>query len=147
MASRISLLDLEADKRFSEWYVVYLARPPHFFWQKWVKQGFRHCELWRPYQFGKNVEDVAWLRLTPTFELLESEIVFDWRPPWMLFPDCTVQKVQVISRHYQVRQWFHFGPVTCTETVKNALAVNSFWIRTPYQLYKFLKKQNGVIRA
>lgn len=147
MSKDISLLDLTADKRFAEWYVLYYARRPYFFWQRWVKQGFRHCELWRSYRFGKTLSDVVWLRLTPTFEILESGIDFDPTPPWLRWPGATVQKVTALTPCYKVRQWFHIGPVTCTETVKNALAINSFWVRTPYQLYRYIKRRNGVIKA
>ena len=147
LASRISLLDLTSDKRFAEWYVLYYHRKAYFWWQKYIKQGFRHCELWRPYKYGNNNLEVVWLRVTPTFELLESEIDFDPTPPWIRWPGATAQKVQVLARCFKVREKFHFGPVTCTETVKNALAINAFWVWTPWQLYRYIKQRNGVIRA
>ena len=147
MASGISLLDLTEGERLTEWWVVYHPRDPYFFWASWLKQGFRHAELWRPYQFGKAVTDVVWLRLTPTFELIELTLELDPTPPWILHPGCTAQKVQVLHRDYTVRQWFAFGPPSCVEVVKHALGINKFWLRTPFQLYRYIKKLNGVIRT
>lgn len=146
MPSKISLLDLTPGQRYFEWLVVYYPRTPYFFWAGLLKQGFRHCELWRPYKFGPSESEQIWLRLTPTFEILESELDFDPRPPWVRFPGVTCQKVQVLSPAYKVRQWFHLGPITCTELCKSALGINSFWMRTPYQLYRYLLKHDGVIR-
>lgn len=145
--SKVSLLDLTPGQRYFEWWVVFYPRTPYFFWAGLLKQGFRHCELWREYRFGKEAHECVWLRLTPTFEILEADLDFDPRPPWIRFPGCTVQKVQVLSTAYKVRQWFHVGPISCTEIVKNALGINSFWMRTPYQLYRHLRKLDGVVRA
>jgi hypothetical protein len=141
----VSLLDT-AGFRYYEWTVVYYPRLPHYFWAKWLKQGFRHCELWRPYRYGEGVRDVAWLRVTPTFELLEAEIDFKGEPPWSRIPGCTVQPVKVLSKAYKIRQWFHFGPMTCTEFCKAALGINNFSMRTPWQLYKYIKQRAGVLK-
>lgn len=144
-ASKVSLLDLTPGKELVEWYVVYWPRTPHFFWANWLKQGFRHVELWRPYRFGKLPQNVVWLRLTPNFEILRADLEFDPTPPWQL-PGVTVQKVQVLFKHWRVRQWFHFGPWSCTESVKAALGINKFWLRTPHQLYHYIKRHHGVLR-
>lgn len=144
--TKVSLFDVGKDVRVFEWYIVYYTRTPYFFWTEWLKQGFRHCDLWRAYRFGPLSTDVMWLRLKPTFECLESFIEFDPTPPWIKHPDCTVQKVTVLSKAFKVRQWFAFGPPSCVETCKNALGINSFWVRTAWQLYKYIKARNGVIR-
>jgi len=141
----LSLLDLTEGQRLFEWYAVYHWREPYYQWSKLFKQGFRHVELWRPEYYGPGINDLIWLVLRPTFEILESQIDLDPTAPWLRFPRCTVQKVQVISEKYKMRQWFHIGPLSCVETVKNALGINSFWIRTPYQLYKYIKRRDGVL--
>jgi hypothetical protein len=142
----VSLLDLTPDIRLIEWTVVYHPRTPHFFWSHWLKQGFRHVELWRPQPYGEQPEQMLWLVLKPTFEVLESYIDCDPTPPWNRFPGVTVQKVQVLSQAYKVREWFAFGPPSCVETVKNALGINSFWTRTAWQLYKFIERKGRVLR-
>ena len=142
----VSLLDLTEGTRLVEWYVVYYSRTPHFFWTEWLKQGFRHCDLWKPEYFGPDPENVVWLRLRPTFEMLECFLEFDPTPPWAKHPGTTVQKVQVLSKQYKVREWFTIGPPSCVETCKNALGINSFWTRTPYQLYQYIKRRGGILK-
>lgn len=142
----LSLLDTSG-KRVIEWYVVYFARTPFFFWTEWLQQGFRHAELWRPYQAGPGLNDQIWLRLKPTFEVLESFIDLDTTPPWLRFSDATVQRVQVLSTPYKVREWFSFGPPSCVETIKNALGIKAFFLRTPRQLYEYINRRGGVIEA
>ncbi len=144
--SEISLLDLADGCWLAEWYVVFHCREPHFFWHKWLKQGFRHVELWRSYKFGKSLADVVWLRVTPAFEVLHADIVLDPTPPWVAIPGSTTQKVRTILKPWKVRQWFHFGPFSCTELVKFGIGINKFWVRTPYQLYKYIKRHNGVLK-
>lgn len=138
-----SLLD---GYRYFEWTVVYYPRVPHYFWSAWMKQGFRHCELWRRYSYGDSVSEVGWLRVTPTFEILEAEIDTNPAPPETRFLGCTVQPVTILSRAHLVRQWFHIGPVSCVDFCKAALGINSFWVRTPWQLYKYVKRRGGVLR-
>jgi hypothetical protein len=54
--------------------------------------------------------------------------------------------VQVLSKAYKVREWFSFGPPSCVETCKNALGINSFWTRTPFQLYQYIKRRGGILK-
>ena len=129
-----------------EWWVVYYPRTPHFFWTEWLKQGFRHCDLWRAERFGEAPDQVIWLRLRPTFEMLECFLEFDPTSPWAKHPGATAQKVEVFSKPGKVREWFTIGPPSCVETCKNALGINSFWTRTPHQLYQYIKARGGVIR-
>lgn len=144
-AGELSILDTAGFRTF-EWWVVYYPRVPHYFWAAWLKQGFRHCELWRPYPYGESPSEVAWLRVTPTFEILEAVIDFSPLPPWTRVAGCTVQKVQVLSKAYKMRQWFHFGPISCTEICKSALGINKLWMRTPWQLYQYIKQRDGVLK-
>jgi hypothetical protein len=143
--SKISLLDLGPGDRIIEWHVLFHPRNPHFWWAKLLKQGFRHVELMRPHYFGNTLTDVVWLVLRPDLELLESHIDFDPTPPWEKYPGVTIVPVQVLKRAWKVRQWFFAGPPSCVEIVKAALGINSFWVRTPFQLYQYIKKRNGVL--
>jgi hypothetical protein len=140
-----SLFDLSEGKRWIEWYVVYYSRTPYFFWSEWLKQGFRHCDLWRPYYFGDKTTDVAWLRLKPTFEALESYIEFDPTPPWIKHPGTTTQRVQVALTAYKMRQWWTCRPPSCVETCKNALGIKAFSVYTPHQLYQYINRRGGVL--
>ena len=145
MAQKISLLDFAKEDRVVEWWVAFHPRTPHFFWAAWLKQGFRHVEMFKPYYYGPTLRDCVWLVFRPNFEILENHIEFDPTPPWERYPEATFVRVKVLVKSWRVRQWFHFGPPSCVESVKNALGISKFWIRTPYQLYKFLKRRGGVL--
>ncbi len=136
----------DGEFRYFEWTVVYYPREPHYFWAAWLKQGFRHCELWRPYQYGEGALDIGWLRVTPTFEILEAEIDTDPASPGLRFPGTTLQPVKVFSKALKVRQWFHFGPMSCTEICKAALGINKAFVRTPWQLFNYIKQRDGILR-
>ena len=140
----VSLLDT-AGLKVRDWYVVYHPRQPYFRFTKYLKQGFRHVELARPIYYGPRIEDVAWQHVLPTFEMLDVELSTDPRPPWTRCPQSTVQKVTATRPLYSVRSWLDIGPPTCVEFVKAALGVRAFWVRTPWQLYKYIRKRGGVL--
>ena len=142
---KVSLIDLGPNTRLVEWYVVYHPRVPYFWFANLWKQGFRHVDLIRPYQYGPQIKNVLWLVLRPNFDIIDNHIDYDPTPPWLKYPGCTVQKVQVVSRTFKVREWLYIGPATCVEVAKHALGINSFWLRTPWQLYKYIKRRGGVI--
>jgi hypothetical protein len=139
-----SLLDA-AGHKVRTWYVVYHHREPHFWFTKYLKPGFRHVELTRPFQYGPGIEDVMWLNVLPMFEMLDVDLSTDPRPPWVKCPQSTIQKVTAISPLVSVRSWFDIGPPTCVEIVKTALGIRAFWVRTPWQLYQHIDRRGGVI--
>jgi|SRR5579871_104212 len=143
--TRLSLLDT-ADCKVREWFVVYHHRIPHYWFTKYLKPGFRHVELTRPLYYGPNLENVAWLNLLPMFEMLDAELDTDPRPPWVKCPTSTVQKVTAVRPLLKVRSWFDIGPTTCVEVVKIALGIRALWVRTPWQLFNYIQKRNGVIQ-
>jgi hypothetical protein len=143
-----SLLDF-AGRRVLTWYVVYRCRPGLRWWSRLQKQGFRHVECWRPYSYGPGVRDVMWLTIHPTFEFLEADIDMDPRAPWERDPTCTVQRVTASRTPMAVRDWWQVGPASCVEYVKAALGIGiaGLFIRTPWQLYKFIARRNEQIHS
>jgi hypothetical protein len=146
ITSQPSLLDT-ADYMVREWYVVFHHRTPFFWWAKYLKPGFLHVELTRPVRFGPGVDDVVWLNLLPGFEMLDAEISTDPRPPWLKCPTSTTLKITTMAPHRKMRSWFDLGPITCVEIVKVALGIRAFWVRTPWQLFQYLKRRNGVVSS
>lgn len=139
-----SLLDT-AGCKVREWYLVYHHREPYYSFTKLLKPGFRHVELTRPLQYGPSIDDVAWLNVLPMFEMLDVDINYESTPPWVRCPNSTVQKVTAIAPLMSVRSWFDMGPPTCVEVVKMALGIRAFWVRSPWQLFQYIQKRNGVI--
>lgn len=144
MSAELSLLDTGSAK-VREWYLVYHARTPFYRASGLMKQGFRHVELVRPLQYGPKATDVMWLQLLPTFEMLDVDLCMDPRPPWVTCPQSTIQKVTAVRHMPSVREWFHVGPVSCVEVAKFALGIKSFWVNTPWQLYKYIDRRQGVV--
>lgn len=142
--AQLSLLDTP-DYKIREWYVVYHKRDACAWWGKYLKPEFRHVELARSVQYGPGVNDVMWQHMLPTYEMLDVELSLDPTAPWARCPDSTVQKVTAARRLGTMRSWFDFGPPTCVEVVKMALGIRAFWVRTPYQLYRYIAKHNGVL--
>jgi hypothetical protein len=141
-----SLLSPDArGTKIRDWYVCYFPRTPHFWFAHLWKQGYRHVELTRPLYYGPGPQDVMWLNLLPTFETLDVEVSYDPRPPWVKAPDAIIQKVTATRPYWAVRSWFDIGPPSCVEIAKAALGINAFWVRTPWQLHKYIAKRNGVI--
>jgi hypothetical protein len=141
---KLSLFDTSGMK-VREWYVCYFPRLPYLWFIHFWKQGFRHVELARPIQCGPGVDDVVWLQVVPTFEMIDIELCIDPRPPWVKCPGIIVQKVTSVVKPASIRSWFDIGPPSCVEAAKMALSIKAFWVRTPWQLYKYISKRNGVI--
>lgn len=140
----LSLLDT-SEKMVREWYVCYYPRTPHYWFSKPLKQGFRHVDLIRAEYYGPGFRDVLWLKLRPTFEMIDIELDTDPTPPWQKYLGVTVQKVVVSKSLTGISSWWDMGPRTCVETVKSALGINAFLVRTPWQLYQYINKRRGVI--
>jgi hypothetical protein len=140
----ISLLDTPNYKTRT-WYLVYHHREPYRWWTNFLEPGFRHVELTRPLYYGPGVNDVGWLNVLPTFEMLDIELSGNPTPPWVRCPDSTVQKVTGARLLTTLHTPIDLGPVTCVSIAKAMLGIRAFWVKTPYQLYKFLKKRGGVV--
>ncbi len=138
----LSLLDV-ADAAVRRWFVVYHDR--NYRSLRWLKPGFRHVELVRPVYYGPALSDVMWVGIFPRLETLDADIAFDPTPPWVRCPGSAIQYVRVSRPLEQVRQWFHVGPVSCVEVAKYVLGINSFWVRTPHQLYQYIHRRGCVI--
>ncbi len=102
---------------------------------KLLEPGFDHVEVWKSLGDG-------WLRINPTVEFLDIQAYT--LPPWVLIDaDQNVKYIRV-KRSIPIRDWrnsFHIGPIDCVELIKAMLGIKGFFIRTPYQLFKFLKRE------
>lgn len=134
-----SLLDT-ADKWVSTWWLVFRNLPPEGkrsrFW-KLLEPGFEHVELWH-YDRG------IWIRIEPCFELVG--VGAHASAPWDVVPEelkPTILRVERLVPKHKMREPFFVGPWTCVELAKAFVGVRAPFVRTPYQLYKFLRKKNG----
>lgn len=141
--SNISLIDT-AYKHITDIWVVFLDLDRDYlpaersrFWEL-LKPGFRHVECWS-YDDYLNI----WIRLDTNIELIVPGIYFD--PPWKILTHLnpTVKHVRRLVAKGYWRVKFHIGPITCVEAVKSFLGISAFFVRTPFQLYNFLRKEDG----
>lgn len=104
-----------------------------------LKRGFRHCFVMLP----QNERGTVWLSCDPLSNHMEigaHEIAdgFDLTD-WLRGQGCTVIDAPVNHSHKRA------APImllTCVEVVKRVLGIHKFGIFTPWQLYKFIKKQH-----
>lgn len=129
----ISLVDSINSHLVDVWLVFYDVPRDYRFW-RWLKPGFNHVEVWR-------LDRGAWARVDTCLELLNAEVHL--LPPWEsgIFPETArfLHYVRLVSRG-KVREPFMVGPITCVELVKAVLGIRAIFVRTPYALYKHLRK-------
>lgn len=100
---------------------------------RWLQPGFSHVEAWR-YDRG------AWARVDPCLEFMVAEVHL--QPPWEtgLLPSAKFVHVQRLAPRGRVREPFLIGPITCVELSKALIGIRAPLVRTPYALYKHLRK-------
>lgn len=139
--SEISLIDTAYAHITDIWVVFldidkdYISEERSRFWG-FLKSGFQHVECW------KQITPKVWIRLDTNMELIIPEVNF--APPWEVLTHLhpTVKRVRRLIKNGSWREKFFIGPVTCVEHVKAFLGISAFFVRTPFQLYNFLRKED-----
>ena len=144
-SQQLSLLDL-AGRQPIHWYVCYCNRENPRWWNKFLKDGYQHVQLRRPVRYGPELDDVMWIVLDPALSHLEVHLLDAQAAPWHDPTVLHTQRVEAAPNWRRVREWFFFGPITCVELAKTGLGVNSWRIRTPWQLFKYLRERGCVLR-
>lgn len=142
---QLSLLDL-AGRQPSTWYVCYCNRENPLWWNALLKPGYQHVQLRRVIRYGSGLTDELWLVLDPCLSHLEAGIFDAGAAPWTDPLVLHSQRVDIAPNWLRVREWFSFGPITCVETAKVVLGISSWRVRTPWQLFKYLRKRGCVLR-
>ena len=140
--SDISLVDTAYAHITDVWIVFsdidkdYLPEPRSRFWS-FLKPGFQHVECW------KQITTKTWIRFDTNMEVIVPEVYFD--PPWKVVAHLTptVRHIRRLVKNGDWREIFFIGPITCVELVKSFLGISGFFVRTPFQLYNFLRKEDG----
>lgn len=140
----LSLLDL-AGRDAVSWSVVFMNRANVRWWNALLKPGYQHVQLWRSIQYGAHNDERFWLVVDPGLEHVDTRIDWDPQPPWERDPSVTVMQVNAAVRANRVRDWFFLGPITCVELAKAHLGICSAWIRTPWQLAKYLRARGHTL--
>jgi hypothetical protein len=144
-AQQLSLLDL-VDRQAITWYVCYCNRQNPRWWNSFLKTGYQHVQLRRPVRYGPEIEDVLWIVLDPALSHLDVALLGPQAAPWIDPEVQHTQRVECAPNWRRVREWFSFGPITCVEVAKTGLGINSWRVRTPWQLFKYLRKRGCILR-
>lgn len=117
--------------------VVMFHDVPHragWFW-KLLKPGFGHVQTWVLTLQG-------WVQIDGCLEVLCVNTYE--RAPWELAKaeyNPTFVGVQRSVESGRIREPFHIGPITCVDLAKAALGIRAPLVRTPYQLYRYLRRE------
>ncbi len=137
----VSLVDLEYCYAVDVWVAFVDIDKEHVpvsrssLWRL-LKSGFQHIEIW------KRLDADLWIRCDPTVEIVDVQAYS--LPPWRVLErlNPTVIRVRRVVTKGRWRNRFHVGPMSCVELAKAFLGIPNFFIRTPLQLYNFLRKAN-----
>jgi len=127
-----SLLDT-IGRHPAEWWLVYGETDVEWWWNRWLKPGFRHVHAMR--RDGR-----VWVEVRPHAEFANVDIRRTDATPWDLYPGHRIQHVIVMRTPGRLRAPFFMGPLTCVELIKTLLGIRSFWLRTPFQLFNYCKR-------
>jgi len=141
MSDGISLIDLAYRYPVDVWVVFtdldtkHTSIPRTSLWRL-MKSGFQHVEVWR------RLTNNLWIRCDPSVEVIDVQVYS--LPPWQILErlNPTVIRVRRMVTKGCWRARFHIGPMSCVELAKAFLGISGFFIRTPLQLYNFLKEEN-----
>ena len=121
-----SLLDT-IDRYPAEWWLIYGETDVQYWWNRLLKPGFRHV-------FGMQRTLDGWIAYKPFKSFTSIEYLRTDLYPYEIVPG-TVQRVSVLRQDLNPR--WHIGPFTCVDQIKRLLGIQSWRIRTPYQLYRY----------
>lgn len=125
----ISLLD-SVDTYLVDVWLAYYDRPHRHWMWRFLQQGFKHVEVW-------TLDRGAWARIDPCLEFMLAGVYT--QPPWEVLPYAKFQHVQRLVPIGKVREIFMVGPVTCVELAKAMLGLRAPFVRTPFQLYNYIR--------
>lgn len=141
----LSLLDTAGVEPIT-WYACYMNRENPRWWNKHLKLDFQHVQLRSYLQYSPDPSDVLWIVVDPCLSYVRTKIYDAQMAPWADAEVKHYQRVTVATDWKKVREWFAFGPITCVEIAKAYLGISSWRIRTPWQLYKHIRRCNGILR-
>ena len=105
---------------------------------QFLKKGFRHCFVVMQTENGWITIDPLYLNIDINHYRDKQKNIF--LPQW--FEQQGYKVVQAIINKPTKRK-IYFSPYSCVEVIKKIIGLNNFFIMTPWQLYKYLKKKGN----
>lgn len=132
----MSTQDFKNNRTKQKAWVVFSGQT-ELFYLKWLKPGFRHCYILL--HDGKH-----WVSIDPLSQHTEVQVLdtvpadFDL-PGWLESRGQTILRADIDHTHIRPAPWMAF---TCVEAVKRVLGLHKFNIFTPWQLFRYLKRES-----
>lgn len=104
-------------------------------WLRCLRPGFKHC-------FVLLRDGKRWISVDPMLnrmEVLLQHVPSDFdMPDWLKERGNIIVPAAIDRSKTKPAPW---RPFTCVEAVKRVLGIHNGWIFTPWQLYRYLKKE------
>lgn len=101
---------------------------------KLCRRGFRHC-------FMMMQQDDRWILIDPRSNKTDVQILP--HPKSFNFPRYYSEQGKIVVKIPEIiapNKIMSPFPVSCVETLKRMIGLHTWWVMTPYQLYKHLQK-------
>jgi hypothetical protein len=116
--------------------VVIFVGCTRIWWLRWLRRGYRHCLV--------AVEtDGGWVLYDPLCHYTEINVIGNGSAEGIIDRYRTAGCTAVLAkRRVPPRRLAPVRPYTCVEAVKRILGLREPLIFTPYQLYRWLRRQS-----
>ena len=106
-------------------------------WLRWLREGYRHVSVVIPCGEGYLHIDPRSVRID--FRFIKREQVAE------MYDRALYKEIIIIEYTADdIREGMHVPAVfTCVEFVKRVIGIRAWWVLTPHQLYKHIRKLKG----
>ena len=121
-------------------YYIIFTNSQHKHWLlKRLKKKYQHV-----FAVKKSVGGCFWIIINPLISYTYIDIVPVLESPHIrtLLIDPENSVIVPVTATIGEKERHTFCIINCVEIVKSLLGIRAFWVWTPYQLYKYLKRGN-----
>ena len=116
--------------------VVFFGGNKTHWWTRFLKKGYYHCFI------AMDLGYSTWVLIDPVMNYTDFIVVNNDNNFIKNLADKGYTYIIIKPKFIWDRKKWHIRPFTCVEVVKNFLGITKPFIFTPYQLYKYIKKES-----
>lgn len=127
-------MNIKTTKPHVDWYVIFTDSDHDHWLFKYLRTGFKHV-----YAIQKSEGGQFWLKVDSRYAYLDISLNYtDKYPTARAFAgdDAVILPIHANIPSVERTSMCQF---TCVEVTKALLGIKSWWVLTPWQLYKYLK--------
>lgn len=135
-------------KKFTA-YIVFQGKSDRGFWHFFTKPAWRHCWVMVPAYWPEPglMATTVTMKIEPLKWGIDTEVW--WEPPEVIaqaFLDAGATAVVAFPVENPPSEGYVFrGLFTCVVVVKAVLGINNWRLWTPWQLFRYLLRNNGTL--